>query len=715
MNCVLTIARRKRTPSAKPGEIVSGASFASGNVATRIEQLRSDIDTHNHRYHVLDAPTIADSAYDALLRELQALEAEHPEFVSAESPTQRVGSPVTGGFAEVRHEVPMLSLGNAFSDDDVRDFFRRIADKLGHEDIAFSVEPKIDGLAISLLYVDGRLTRAATRGDGSTGEDVTHSVRTIPSVPLKLIDSGWPRMLEVRGEVYMPREAFEAFNERARERGERTLANPRNAAAGSIRQLDPRISASRPLAFFAYALGHIEPEPRWRQHTDMLADFRRYGLPVCPEADRAIGIAGLLGYYRRIGERRDALPYDIDGVVYKVDEIAAQRELGFVSRAPRWAIAHKFPAREEQTVVEAIDVQVGRTGAVTPVARLRPVQVAGVVVTNATLHNEHEVRRKDVRVGDTVIVRRAGDVIPEVVSVVLDQRPDGLPPFEMPTHCPECGSLLAREGDEAVLRCTGTGVCPAQRKESIRHFASRRAMDIEGLGDAYIDTLVDLGFVHHVADLYALTLDQLLDMKRRADERDGVVPESVKKGKVASRWAENLLAAIDASRATTLPRLLFALGIRDVGESTAKTLARHFGALDRIASASEADLMTAPDVGPVVASRIAAFFSAPHQREIIDGLRARGVAWEEGEPLAAAGPLLGKTIVLTGSLASLTRDEAKERLESLGAKVSGSVSAKTSFLVAGAEAGSKLDKAQSLGIPVLDENALLALLAGYGA
>ena len=694
---------------------MSGDLFATSSAASRIAQLREQIAEHNHRYHVLDAPTISDSAFDALVHELQALEAAHPELVTADSPTQRVGAPISGGFAEVRHDVPMLSLGNAFSDADAGEFFQRIADKLGREDIAFSVEPKIDGLAISLLYVDGVLSRAATRGDGSTGEDVTHSVRTIPSVPLRLMGGDWPRMLEVRGEVYMPRAAFEAFNDRARERGERTLANPRNAAAGSIRQLDPKIAASRPLAFFAYALGRIEPEATWAQHTDMLADFRRYGLPVCPEADRAIGLEGLLAYYRRIGERRDALPYDIDGVVYKVDDIAAQRELGFVSRAPRWAIAHKFPAREEQTVVEAIDVQVGRTGAITPVARLRPVQVAGVVVTNATLHNEHEVRRKDVRVGDTVIVRRAGDVIPEVVAVVLDQRPDGLVPFQMPGVCPECGSQLAREGDEAVLRCTGTGVCPAQRKESIRHFASRRAMDIEGLGDAWIENLVDLGYVHHVADLYALTLDQLLEMKRRADERDGVVPETVKKGKVASRWAENLLAAIDTSRKTTLPRLLFALGIRDVGESTAKTLARHFGSLDRIASASEADLMTAPDVGPVVASRIAAFFAAPHQREVIDLLRARGVQWEEGEPLAAAGPLLGKTVVLTGTLNALTRDEAKEKLEALGAKVSGSVSAKTSFVVAGSEAGSKLDKAQSLGIPVLDEAALLALLAEHGA
>lgn len=694
---------------------MSGDLFATSSAASRIAQLRDRIAEHNHRYHVLDAPTISDSAFDALVRELQDLETAHPELVTADSPTRRVGAPISGGFAEVRHDVPMLSLGNAFSDDDAREFFQRIADKLGREDIAFSVEPKIDGLAISLLYADGVLTRAATRGDGSTGEDVTHSVRTIPSVPLRLMGSGWPRVLEVRGEVYMPRAAFEAFNDRARERGERTLANPRNAAAGSIRQLDPKVAASRPLAFFAYALGRIEPEATWAQHTDMLADFRRYGLPVCPEADRAVGLEGLLAYYRRIGERRDALPYDIDGVVYKVDDFAAQRELGFVSRAPRWAIAHKFPAREEQTVVEAIDVQVGRTGAITPVARLRPVQVAGVIVTNATLHNEHEVRRKDVRVGDTVIVRRAGDVIPEVVSVVLDQRPDGVLPFEMPGVCPECGSQLAREGDEAVLRCTGTGVCPAQRKESIRHFASRRAMDIEGLGDAWIENLVDLGYVHHVADLYALTLDQLLEMKRRADERDGVVPETVKKGKVASRWAENLLAAIDASRKTTLPRLLFALGIRDVGESTAKTLARHFGALDRIASATEADLMTAPDVGPVVASRIAAFFAAPHQREVIDLLRARGVQWEEGEPLAAAGPLLGKTIVLTGTLNALTRDEAKERLEALGAKVSGSVSGKTSFVVAGSEAGSKLDKAQSLGIPVLDEAALLALLAEHGA
>ena len=676
--------------------------------------LRREIAQHNYRYHVLDAPEIADSAYDGLMRELQAIELAHPELVVPDSPTQRVGAVVASGFAEVRHEVPMLSLGNAFSDEDAGAFFERISEKLGRADIAFSVEPKIDGLAISLLYVDGVLTRAATRGDGSTGEDVTHSVRTISSVPLRLLGSNWPHLLEVRGEVYMPRAAFEQFNQRARERGERTLANPRNAAAGTVRQLDPKMAAARPLAFFAYALGHCEPMAAWQHHTDMLADFRAYGLPVCPEADRALGRDGLREYFQRIGARRDVLPYDIDGVVYKVDDLAAQVQLGFVSRAPRWAIAHKFPAREEQTVVEAIDVQVGRTGAITPVARLRAVQVAGVVVTNATLHNENEVRRKDVRVGDTVIVRRAGDVIPEVVSVVLDQRPAHSLPFEMPASCPECGSALAREGDEAVLRCTGSGVCPAQLKESIRHFASRRAMDIEGLGDAYIENLVDLGYVKSVADLYALNLDALLEMKRRADERDGVLPETVKQGKVASRWAENLLAAIAASRNTTLPRLLFALGIRDVGESTAKTLARHFGSLERIASAAEADLMTAPDVGPVVASRIVAFFAAPHQREVIQLLRARGVVFDEGEPLAAAGPLLGRTVVLTGSLASLTRDAAKEKLESLGAKVSGSVSAKTSFVVAGAEAGSKLDKAQALGLRVLDEAALLELFAAHG-
>lgn len=695
---------------------MSGERQLSSEIREKALRLRTEIEAHNRRYHQFDAPTISDSEFDALMRELLALEAEYPELVSEDSPTRRVGAPISGGFAQVSHDVPMLSLGNAFSDEDVREFAARIAEKLGREDVAFSVEPKIDGLAISLLYVDGRLARAATRGDGQSGEDVTHSVRTIPSVPLRLEwGQAWPRALEVRGEVYMPRKAFEEFNERARARGERTLANPRNAAAGSIRQLDPKVAASRPLAFFAYALGQVEPEPIWQQHTEVLADFRRYGLPVCPEAGRAVGVEGLLAYHRQIGARRDELPYDIDGVVYKVDDLAAQRELGFVSRAPRWAIAHKYPAREAQTVVEAIDVQVGRTGAITPVARLRPVQVGGVVVTNATLHNELEVRRKDVRVGDTVIVRRAGDVIPEIVAVVPDQRPQEALPFVMPTHCPECGALLAREGDEAVLRCTGTGVCPAQRKESIRHFASRRAMDIDGLGDAWIEHLVDFGEVHHVADLYALSLPQLLELKRRVDERDVLVPEAVKKGKVASRWAENLIAAIDASRQTTLPRLLFALGIRDVGESTAKTLAMHFGALDRIVSASEAELMTAPDVGPVVASRIVAFFAAPLQREVIDLLRARGVHWQEGEPRAAAGPLLGQTVVLTGTLSTLGRDAAKARLESLGAKVSGSVSGKTSFVVAGSEAGSKLDKARELGIRVLDESALLALFEEHGA
>ncbi len=691
----------------------------------RIAALRREIAEHNYRYFVLDDPSVPDAEYDRLLRELQALEAAHPEFADADSPTRRVGAAPVAAFAQVLHRVPMLSLGNAFSEDEVRAFVQRIVERVGTTEVEFSVEPKLDGLAISLWYEQGRFLRGATRGDGATGEDVTHTLRTVRSIPLALRGKQLPGVIEVRGEVYMPRAGFEAWNARLRERGERTFANPRNAAAGSLRQLDPRAAAERPLAFYAYAVGVVEGWALPPRHSATLGQLRELGLPVCPEATLATGADGCLAYFRDIGLRRDQLPYEIDGVVYKVDRYDWQEQLGFVSRAPRWALAHKYPALEELTTVEAIDVQVGRTGAITPVARLAPVAVAGVTVTNATLHNEDQVRRLDVRVGDTVIVRRAGDVIPEVVRVLEERRPARARAWSMPTQCPECGSALARDEDGVAWRCTGGLYCPAQRKEAVRHFASRRAMDIEGLGSELIDDMVELPFRHRggraaalrtVADLYDLELDDLTRLRALAHERDGTTPETMKKGKVATRWAENLLEAIARSRDTRLERLLFALGIRDVGEATARTLARHFGSLQAIADADEAALQETPDVGPVVASRIAAFFREAHNREVIEALRARGVHWPEGPPQREpAGALAGRTVVLTGTLASMGRDEAKAKLEALGAKVAGSVSKKTHFVVAGAEAGSKLDKARELGVEVLDEAAFLALLSEHDA
>ena len=687
-----------------------------GEAAKRADRLRELIDEANHRYHVLDDPTIADIQYDALMRELEQIEHAHPELRSPDSPTLRVGAKARGEFAPVHHAKPMLSLANAFSGQEVQDFVARISASLGEPVPAFSVEPKLDGLAISLRYEDGVFVRGATRGDGATGEDVTDNLRTIRAIPLRLRGQA-PKLLEVRGEVFMPRAAFEAFNTRARAKGDKPLANPRNGAAGSLRQLDSRVTASRPLSFYAYALGAISgwsPAPR---HSGVLQQLRDFGLPVCPEVDTAVGAEGLLACFERIGARRDKLGYDIDGVVYKLDRLDQQEAMGFVSRAPRWALAHKFPAQEQTTRVEAIDVQVGRTGAITPVARLAPVNVAGVVVTNATLHNADQIARLDVRVGDSVIVRRAGDVIPEVVSVIIDERPrddsgNALnPPFAMPASCPVCGSDVAREEGEVAARCTGELFCPAQRKQSLIHFASRRAMDIEGLGDRLIDDLVEFDVVSTVADLYRLTLQNFQDMRRRADERDNTVPETAKGGKVASKWAQNLLASIEGSRATTLERLLFALGIRDVGESTAKTLARHFGSLDALMAADETQLLDVPDVGPVVARRIATFFHEAHNREVIARLRAAGVAWTEGPPQRSAdGPLAGKTVVLTGALTSMSRDLAGDRLEALGARVSGSVSKKTSIVVAGEAAGSKLEKAVELGVEVWDEGMLLDFL-----
>ncbi len=680
--------------------------------ASRVAWLREELDRHNYQYYVLDAPTIPDAEYDALFSELMALELEHPELQTPDSPTQRVGGEPLSAFDSVRHRVPMLSLNNAFADEDVLNFDRRCAQGLGRtapaageadlfsaaDAVEYACELKFDGLAMSLRYEDGRLVQAATRGDGETGEDVTVNVRTIKAIPLKLRGQA-PAVLEVRGEVFMFRRDFDKLNARQAEAGEKTFVNPRNAAAGSLRQLDPRITARRPLSFFAYGLGELQGVERPPTHSAMLDGFAALGLPVCKDRAVVKGAQGLLDFYRDIGKRRDDLPYDIDGVVYKVNALAEQERLGFVSRAPRFALAHKFPAQEMTTVVEDIEVQVGRTGAITPVARLRPVFVGGVTVTNATLHNEDEIRRKDVHVGDTVIVRRAGDVIPEVVAVVAERRPADARAFVMPTACPVCGSHIEKLEDEAIARCTGGLICAAQRKQSLLHFAQRRAMDIEGLGDRLVEQLVDQGIVRTPADLYKLGVAKLAALERMADKS-----------------AANLVAAIDKSRATTMNRFIFALGIRHVGEATAKDLARHFGKLDALMAADEAALLEVNDVGPVVAQSIAHFFAEPHNVEVIEQLRAAGVHWPESEPVAKSpAPLSGKTFVLTGTLPTLSREDAKELLEAAGAKVAGSVSKKTDYVVAGAEAGSKLDKAEALGVPVLDEAGMLALLAQAGA
>jgi DNA ligase (NAD+) len=660
----------------------------------RVEELRRQIDEANYNYYVLDNPTIPDPEYDRLMRELQALEERFPELVTPDSPTQRVGAEPAAAFEEVRHELPMLSLGNAFSDDELIAFDRRVHDRLRSEaPVEYACEPKLDGLAVSLLFEDGRLTRGSTRGDGYRGEDITQNIRTIKTVPLKLKGKRWPRRLEVRGEVYMPKEGFEALNRRVRERGENGFANPRNAAAGSLRQLDPRITAERPLAIFCYGVGLVVGADIPPTHDQTLDRLEQWGLRVCPERDVVSGVDACLAYYRRMAELREALPYEIDGVVFKVDRRALQEELGSVTRAPRWAIAHKFPAQEELTVLHGVEWQVGRTGALTPVARLEPVSVGGVTVSNATLHNIDEIERKDVRVGDTVYVRRAGDVIPEIVKVVLERRPARTHKIRLPTRCPVCDSEVVRPEGEAVARCSGGLICPAQRKEAIRHFASRRAMDIEGLGDKLVDQLVESGLVDHVDDLYQLSLEQLGGLERMAEKS-----------------AQNLLDALEKSKRSALARFIYALGIREVGEATARALAQHFGSLDALMKADEEALQAVPDVGPVVAQEVLAFFRQKHNRGVIEGLRRSGIHWPEHGAAEGGGPLVGRTYVLTGSLSAMTRDEAKDRLQALGAKVSGSVSAKTTAVIAGEEPGSKLDKAEQLGVPILTEQAFLALL-----
>ncbi len=672
----------------------------SSSTTERIDELREEIRHHNYRYHVLDDPEVPDAEYDRLIRELKALEEKHPELVTPDSPTQRVGDAPISAFGTVQHTLPMLSLDNAFSEEELRDFHRRVVDRLDLEDdgepLVYAAEPKLDGAAVSLLFEDGALTRAATRGDGTTGEDITHNVRTIDSVPLRLQGSGFPTILEVRGEVFMPKAGFEAYNRKAAEAGEKTFVNPRNAAAGSLRQLDPRLTAKRPLDMYAYSVGVVEGGEMPECHSETLLALKVWGLKVCPERDVVRGIEGCLAYYERIGSARNDLAYEIDGVVYKVDSFRLQRELGFVSRAPRWAIAHKFPAQEEMTLVRDIEFQVGRTGALTPVARLEPVFVGGVTVSNATLHNIDELHRKDVRPGDTAIIRRAGDVIPEVVGIVKSKRPKGTRQVSLPKRCPVCDSHVVREEGEAVARCTGGLFCSAQRVEALKHFVSRKAMDIDGLGAKVIEQLVATDRVTTPADLFSLDFDEVVALERMGEKS-----------------AKNLLAAIDTAKSTTMPRFLFALGIREVGEATASGLASYFGRFDALVEASEEELQQVPDVGPVVARRIVDFFAEEHNLEVIAALRERGVHWEEGDPapIAADGPLDGKTFVLTGTLSAMTRDEAKARIIALGGKVTGSVSGKTDFVVFGEKAGSKLAKAEKLGVETLDETAFAALIA----
>ncbi len=699
--------------------------MTSSSPAIRAEQLRAQLHHHGHLYYVLDAPTIPDAEYDRLFKELQALEAENPDLITPDSPTQRVGGQPLDAFVSVRHAMPMLSIRTETDTQasGAQAFDTRIRKELSLTEsdpwVDYVAELKFDGLAMSLRYEHGVLVQAATRGDGEMGEDVTQNIRTIGQIPLKLVKppagdslfdaSAWavPEVLEVRGEVYMARADFEGLNERQRARiaqgmkGEKTFVNPRNAAAGAVRQLDPSIAAERPLSFFAYGLGEVTPEaqggPRFDTHYELLMALRQWGFPVAVQTSVVQGAPGLVAFHQRMGQARDALPFDIDGVVYKVNRLDWQRQLGFVTREPRWAVAHKYPAQEQLTTVQAIEVQVGRTGKLTPVAKLAPVFVGGVTVTNATLHNETEARRKDVRVGDTVVVRRAGDVIPEVVSVLAEKRLYEAQIFTMPNTCPVCGSAAVREQDEADHRCTGGLFCSAQRKQAILHFAHRRAVEIEDLGDKLVEQLVDAGVVNTLPDLYRLGFTALASLDRMAEKS-----------------ANNVLASIEKSKQTTLARFVFGLGIRHVGEATAKELARHFGTLDAIMDATLDQLLQVADVGPIVAQSLRTFFDQAHNREVVEQLRACGVHWQEGQPTAGASlPLTGQTFVLTGTLPTLSRDQAKEMLETLGAKVAGSVSKKTHCVVAGAEAGSKLDKANELGIKVLDEAGLLALFAQH--
>ena len=675
----------------------SSNELPSDSAAESIQSLRNHINEHNHKYYVLDEPSIPDAEYDRLMRELQALEDANPELITSDSPTQRVGGAPLVGFTEVQHERPMLSLDNAMNADEFAAFYQRVQDRLKtDEPLEFACEPKLDGLAISLLYVNGVLERAATRGDGQTGEDVTQNVRTIKNVPLRLQGNQTPTRIEIRGEVYMPKAGFDAYNDRARENEEKVFANPRNAAAGSLRQLDSRITAKRPLEFCAYSLGIVSDDFDMPDtHSAQLAQVQVWGVRINEEMRVVNGLEEAQTFFSQLGEKRHQLGYEIDGTVFKINSLALQETLGFVARAPRWAIAYKFPAVEELTVLQDVDFQVGRTGALTPVARLKPVHVAGVTVSNATLHNMDEIARLGVKIGDTVIVRRAGDVIPQVVAVVEERRPDDARDIVMPPACPVCESHIERVEGEAVTRCTGGLVCSAQRKEAIKHFASRKALDVEGLGDKLIDQMVAASLIDSLDDVFHLTLDDIAGLERMAEKS-----------------AQNVLNALEKSKATTLGRFIYSLGIREVGTVTAQNLANHFGFLERIMNASVDVLLDVPDVGNIVAQHLVNFFAEEHNRTVIEQLQKSGVHWDESEPVNAAddAPLAGKTAVITGTLSDMSRDDAKLALEVLGVKVTGSVSAKTDFLVAGDKAGSKLTKAQNLGVRVFDEEAFKALL-----
>lgn len=660
----------------------------------RIDTLREELDSHNYSYYVLDNPEIPDSEYDRLLRELDELEQQYPELITTNSPTQRVGATPLDSFSEVQHEIPMLSLGNAFSEQDMTDFDRRIREGVEKKNVEYAAEPKLDGLAISLLYENGLLVRAATRGDGRTGEDVTLNIRTIDAIPLKLRGENYPAVIEIRGEVVMPKSGFDKLNRQQLEKGDKPFVNPRNAAAGSLRQLDPRVTATRPLSFYSYGIGLIEGMSLPNKHSEMMEKLKLWGLRINPESRVVKGIKGCFEYYEQLAKKRNSLPDEIDGIVYKVDDIKLQEIMGFVSRAPRWAIARKFPAQEEMTKLLAIDIQVGRTGALTPVARLQPVFVGGVTVSNATLHNQDEIDRLDVRAGDTVIVRRAGDVIPQIVSVVKSKRTGKPRRFYLPDTCPVCDSETARFEDEAVTFCTGGLFCEAQRKEAIKHFASRRAMNIDGLGDKLVEQLVDEGLIHTIADLYQLNVESLVKLERMAEKS-----------------AKNLVASLEKSKKTTLARFVFSLGIHSIGETTAQTLANHFTTLENIMGADEERLLAVADVGPIVAENLMTFFKQEHNREVVEQLIAAGINWPKIKKKAIHNlPLAGKTFVVTGTLETMGRNDAKAALQELGAKVSGSVSKKTDYVVVGENPGSKATKAADLGITILDEKAFTKLL-----
>ncbi len=664
------------------------------NIKDKIQELIEKISTFDYQYYVLDNPSISDFEYDKIFRSLVDLENENPELIRPDSPSQRVGGKALDAFESVIHRQAMLSLNNAFDDDELIAFDKRIKDDIGIDEVEYAVEPKFDGLAITLTYENGIFVQGATRGDGYTGENVTHNLKTIRSIPTKLNYIHPPKLLEVRGEVLMLKKDFELLNQKQESLGEKQFANPRNAAAGSLRQLDPRITATRPLTFFSYGLGVCEPNLNLKTHTQTIQLLKQFNLPISDLSTSVKGVKGLQSFYDKVSKLRNALAYDIDGVVYKVNSFNYQNELGFVSRAPRWAIAHKFPAEEALTEILDINVQVGRTGAITPVARLKPVFVGGVTVTNATLHNEDEMTRKDVHIGDIVSVRRAGDVIPEIVRVLINKRPKTIKKFRMPTECPECGSALVRIDDEAIIRCSGGLVCPAQQKQSIIHFASRKAMDIEGLGDKSVEQLVTVGLIHELPDIFKLKLEQLINLDRMAEKS-----------------SRNLLDAIEKSKSTSLPRFIYALGIRNVGESTAKDLAGFYGDLDEIMKQTEESLQIVPDIGPTVAKSISDFFRQTKSREVINSLIGLGVHWPKYDiKKSSSGIFATKTFVLTGTLPSLSREEAKSIIEMNGGKVVGSVSKKTDYVVAGSDAGSKLTTAQELGLKIISQQELLKLI-----